>query len=67
MHQHISRKPYGFVPPTPPKPTAGSWWLCPKDEFYARADTHKTRMQDSLGARMVDGCHIRRLEKIQDS
>lgn len=51
----------------PPKPTAGSWWLCPKDEFYARADTHKTRMRDSPGARWVDGVHIRRMEQCKDS
>ena len=62
MHQHISRKPYGFVAPTPPKPTAGSWWLCPAEEFYARAESHKHRMLDSLGSKLVEQIHIRRME-----
>lgn len=68
MPTHVSRKPYGFVPPNPPpKPSAGSWWLCPPEEFFARAESHKHRMADSLGAKMVDSVHIRRMEKCQDS
>lgn len=65
--RYVPRHPGYRILHPPPKPTAGSWWLCPPDEFYSRADTHKTRMQDSLGAKMVDGVHIRRMEQCKDS
>lgn len=46
----------------PVKPTAGSWWLCPPEEFYSRAESHKHRLQDSLGSKLVEQIHIRRME-----